>query len=87
MYKKLSGFDEFLEILTKIISNNLDLTSFSCHKMLYMCVDVYDIKFRKMDKFKHLESIILENDNCKSEIKRRFKQDGVGREKDYCSNT
>ena len=55
--------------------------SFSSHKMLYLCVNtqdyrttikLHDIKFRKMDKFKYLESIIPENDNCGSKIKKKI---------------
>ena len=55
--------------------------------MLYLCVNaqnyittitLHDIKFRKTDKFKYLESIIPKNDDCGSEIKRRrFKQERV----------
>ena len=51
-----------------------------------MTIKLHDIKFRKMDKFKYLESIIPENDRCGSEIT-KFKQNSVGEEKDYCRNT
>ena len=73
MYKKLPCFDKLLKILTQIISNNLHLMRVSTHTMLYLCVNaqdyrttikLHDIKFRKTDKFKYLESIIPENDNC-----------------------
>ena len=55
--------------------------SFSSHKMLCLCVNtqdyttainLHDIKFIKMDKFKYLESIIPENNNCRSEIKKKI---------------
>ena len=53
--------------------------SFSSQKILYLCVNaqdykttikLHDIKFRKTDKFKYLESIIPKNDNCGSKIKK-----------------
>ena len=49
--------------------------------MLYLLVNVqdhrttiklHDIKVRKTDNFKYLESIILENDNGGSEIKKKI---------------
>ena len=55
--------------------------------MLYLCVNVqkygttiklHDIKFRKMDKFKYLELIIPENDNCDVRLRSKFKQDKCG---------
>ena len=67
--------------------------SFTSHEMLCVRVDVqnyrkptklYDIKFRKTVKFKYLELMISENDNCEV---RRFKQDSVSGEKNYCRNT
>ena len=33
-------------------------------------IKLLDIKFRKTDKFKYLKSIISENDNCGSEMKK-----------------
>ena len=52
--------------------------SFSSHKLLHTCVNVqnykttiklHDIKFKKMDKFKYLESISPKGDNCGSDKK------------------